>query len=271
PKCLSFFPLDNSVSNKIPNPVNTQEYKIGPWLVKTAQNHILNSVGRDRELFESSLKLPSTPEMIWADNRVVISLNDGEHKSTFEFNALDALKKVDTERVFFKIPAAEEWMNSKNGEFSSAKPYDWTFSTTYDGTLTGNWTSEPTDEGLDQVFIRSHDPILLYGSIDLFEDELGDNGIALLNVKIRVMSSGFFILQRFFLRIDGSLLRVWDTRLQWRLGDEYILREVKRMDSEKWLPSMVGIDSNDASSYCTCIVEHRFEKLYPGTHLNKPL
>ncbi|KAM3178399.1 hypothetical protein ACTXT7_002616 [Hymenolepis weldensis] len=129
----------------------------------------------------------------------------------------------------------------------------------------GNWTIQSTNEGLDQVFIRSHDPILLYGSIDLFEDELGDNGIAMLNVKIRVMSSGFFVLQRFFLRIDGSLLRVWDTRLQWRVNDKYLLREVKRMDSEKWLPSMVGIDPNEASPFCTRLVEHRFEKLYPGT------
>nr|CDS25615.1 TIP41 protein [Hymenolepis microstoma] len=263
--------MNNSVTTTIPNPFNTQEYKIGPWVVKTKQNHILNSVGPDRESFESNLKLPSTPEMIWADNHVFLSFNDGEQKSIFVFNALDALKKVDTERVHFKIPAAEEWMNSKNGEFSSGKPYDWTFSTAYDGTLIGKWVCEPTDEGLDQVFIRSQDPILLYGSIDLFEDELGDNGISLLNVKIRVMSSGIFVLQRFFLRIDGSLLRVWDTRLQWRLGDKYILREVKRMDSEKWLPSMVGVDPNGASSFCTRTVEHRFEKLYPGTHPHKPL
>ncbi|VDL14522.1 unnamed protein product, partial [Hymenolepis diminuta] len=255
----------NSVTAEIPKSINIQEHKIGPWFVKTKQSHILNSVGYDRELFESNLKLPSTPEMIWANNRVVLALNDGEHKATFEFNALDALRKVDTERVYFKIPAAEEWINSKKEAFSTAKPYDWTFSTAYDGTLIGNWTIQSTNEGLDQVFIRSHDPILLYGSIDLFEDELGDNGIAMLNVKIRVMSSGFFVLQRFFLRIDGSLLRVWDTRLQWRINDKYLLREVKRMDSEKWLPSMVGIDPNEASSFCTRLVEHRFEKLYPGT------
>lgn len=66
-------------------------------------------------------------------------------------------------------------------------------------------------------------PILLFGDINLFEDELGDNGASILNVKIRVMQTGFFVLQRFFLRVDGSLLRVWDTRLQWRHGEEWVL------------------------------------------------
>ncbi|KAM7543212.1 hypothetical protein Aperf_G00000015202 [Anoplocephala perfoliata] len=257
--------MDDSVVTKIPPLKNVQEHKIGSWFVKTTQSHILNSVGVEREMFESELGLASTPEMIWAYNQVTLTLNDGENMAKFEFNALDALKRVDKNKVYFKIPAAEHWKNSQTEKFTDAKPFDWTFSTAYDGTLVGNWTVQNTNEGLDQAFIRSRDPILLYGSIDLFEDELGDNGISMLNVKIRVMSSGFFVLQRFFLRIDGCLLRVWDTRLQWRLGDKYLLREVKRMDSEQWLPSMVGIGPNDAATLCTRLMEQRFEKLYPGT------
>lgn len=146
------------------------------------------------------------------------------------------------------MPVAEEWSRSLNQEYLIAKPFDWTFSTPYDGTLTGmhsfrrqnfcyaalywfylnvffspnigDWDIKQTSDALDQHFIRSRDPILLFSNIDLFEDELGDNGISLLNVKIRVMPTGFFVLQRFFLRVDGSLLRVWDTRLQWRIDDQ---------------------------------------------------
>ncbi len=79
---------------------------------------------------------------------------------------------------------------------------------------------ESASEGLDYDFLTQRKPILLFGEINLFEDELGDNGTSILNAKIRVMSTGFFVLQRFFLRVDGSLLRVLDTRLQWRQGDK---------------------------------------------------
>ena len=77
----------------------------------------------------------------------------------------------------------------------------------------------------------------------LFEDELADNGTASLTLKIvsevgrcyslrgggggkgeltnllytpyqqRMMASGFLILMRFFLRVDGVLVRINDTRL----------------------------------------------------------
>lgn len=47
----------------------------------------------------------------------------------------------------------------------------------------------------------------------LYEDELADNGISILSVKIRVMPERLLILQRFFMRLDGVLFRLRDTRL----------------------------------------------------------
>nr|VZI43442.1 unnamed protein product [Spirometra erinaceieuropaei] len=127
----------------------------------------------------------------------------------------------------------------------------------------GNWQIEETTEGLDYEFLRSRLPILLYADTNLYEDELGDNGTSVLNVKIRVMSNGFFVLQRFFLRVDGALLRVWDTRLQWRKGDRYVLRDIKRVDSAQWLPGMAGVGINEAEAHCSKLLEHRTEKLIP--------
>ena len=59
----------------------------------------------------------------------------------------------------------------------------------------------------------------------LYEDELDDNGCTKLSVKLRVMPSGFFILLRFYLRVDKTLIRVYDTRIYHEVGNNYLLRE----------------------------------------------
>ncbi|MEQ2316696.1 hypothetical protein AMECASPLE_035228 [Ameca splendens] len=41
----------------------------------------------------------------------------------------------------------------------------------------------------------------------------------------RVMPSSFFLLQRFFLRVDGVLIKINDTRLYYEDGKNYMLRE----------------------------------------------
>lgn len=75
-----------------------------------------------------------------------------------------------------------------------------------------------TDPVRDRIPIErlgpsSGEPILFYDDIVLFEDELADNGTSTLNVKVRVMPSGWLVLQRFFLRVDNVLFRVFDTRM----------------------------------------------------------
>uniref|UniRef100_A0A0X3Q062 TIP41-like protein n=1 Tax=Schistocephalus solidus TaxID=70667 RepID=A0A0X3Q062_SCHSO len=188
---------------------------------------------------------------------------DSKTSAKICFTALEALKLVDKKTVSVEIPAAKEWRETHLQKYSVFRPFDWTFSTTYTGSISGSWKIEETTEGLDYEFLRSRLPILLYADVNLFEDELGDNGISVLNVKIRVMPRGFFVLQRFFLRVDGALLRVWDTRLQWRKGDGYVLRDIKRSDSVQWLPGMAGVGINDAEAHCTKLIEHRTEKLIP--------
>ena len=39
------------------------------------------------------------------------------------------------------------------------------------------------------------------------------------------MPSGFFVLHRFYLRVDDVLIRINDTRLYYEKGNDYILRE----------------------------------------------
>lgn len=59
----------------------------------------------------------------------------------------------------------------------------------------------------------------------LYEDELADNGIAVLSVKIRVMADRLLLLSRFFLRLDGVIVRIRDTRVYIELDSSTVIRQ----------------------------------------------
>ncbi|XP_064400116.1 TIP41-like protein [Halichondria panicea] len=96
------------------------------------------------------------------------------------------------------------------------KPFDWTYTTDYKGTLSSKGTTnlEVTDTSNRKDFeqLKQQEQILFYDEVILSEDELADNGTAVFSVKIRVMASGFFILSRFFLRVDSVLVRMNESR-----------------------------------------------------------
>ena len=51
--------------------------------------------------------------------------------------------------------------------------------------------------------LKKTEDILFYDEIDLFEDELADNGTAILNVKIvSLFISKFYLLLHFFLNVQ---------------------------------------------------------------------
>jgi len=76
------------------------------------------------------------------------------------------------------------------------KPFDWTYTTLHPGTTTCSsaestkleWKkAPPTHPGIPLALLARTDiPILFFDEVPLFEDELGDNGIA--DVTIRVVS-----------------------------------------------------------------------------------
>lgn len=105
--------------------------------------------------------------------------------------------------------------------------YDWTYTTDYAGTVTladnappppaaveeRQLVWEPTSDQMDRTLLTSRDPILLFDDLILYESELEDNGISTLSVKIRVMPRCWYVLLRFFLRVDGVLVRLREARL----------------------------------------------------------
>jgi type 2A phosphatase activator TIP41 len=60
-------------------------------------------------------------------------------------------------------------------------------------------------------------PILHYGEVVLFEDEMADKGFSRVNVRFRVMHDCFFVLLRSYTRVDHVLVRILDTRIFCRL------------------------------------------------------
>lgn len=90
---------------------------------------------------------------------------------------------------------------------------------------------EETSERIDMEKLKRREPIQFYAQLTLFEDELADHGCASLTVRLRVMPTSFFALQRFYLRVDDVLARVIDTRLYGELGERRIIREWSMRES----------------------------------------
>ncbi|KAI8346314.1 TIP41-like protein [Mortierella sp. GBAus27b] len=178
--------------------------------------------------------------MIFGNNYLSI-----EHASGFklEFKALPALAMVDKSSKssdLIKVSYAREWFDRRsmaNQEHITdvVKPYDWTYSTKYNGSNQSKQDhmqfQTTTEETIDMDQLRRPDPILFYNENILFEDELADNGTAILSTKVRVMPSCFFILLRFFLRVDDVLFKIHDTRVYHRFGTNTIIRECSTRES----------------------------------------
>ncbi|ELT97899.1 hypothetical protein CAPTEDRAFT_149664 [Capitella teleta] len=207
-----------------------QTFKFGPWTITETKSHILTSEGPARETFESSLRIPSFPEMIFDQNSLKIEYEGGVG---IEFNARDALDKVDPENYSVKVSNSDEWMQARaESEHISRilKPFDWTFTTDYKGTLLSQndavqFEIQETTEKINLQKLQAKDKIHFYTDLVLFEDELHDNGCSILSVKMRVMPNFFFVLLRQFMRVDNVLIRINDTRLFHEAGSDFVLRE----------------------------------------------
>lgn len=106
--------------------------------------------------------------------------------------------------------------------------YDWTFSSPYAGTIIcldhDNRKTESTinNRHMWHPLHRSHIPfhmlqdstlpIILYDDVHLYEDDLHDNGDVSLTVKIRVMPTCWYILQRLFVRVDRVCVKCREVR-----------------------------------------------------------
>ena len=153
----------------------------------------------------------------------------------FEFNASDAIAVL--RKSEYKVKHAEKWTNNYE-----TLEYNWTFEPNYLGTFKslGDKYLEftETEKKIDIELLKKRDPILFFQELVLYEDELGDNGNSSLVVKIRVMETCFLCLLQFYLRIDGVIVRIHDTRLFHSFGTSYLIRE----STEREIPYDILVD-----------------------------
>lgn len=221
-----------------------EAYEIELWNITASTSHILASQCSEAPdcqkpeaechfcCYSSRLTLPHLPEMVFPGNVLKLTHAGGY---SLEFNALEALSSVIIGEMPLHIPISEVWKSSRlNTGFTESHihPFDWTYTTQYSGTLSGDRIVEKTSLEIDLEKLKQRETIHFYKEMILYEDELHDNGIAKLTVKIRVMSSGFFILARFFLRVDNLLVRMNDTRLHHEFKNNYILRETSTRQAD---------------------------------------
>lgn len=245
---ISMNMTETNVSTALPSvndETKSEHYVFGPWTITAIKSHILqsnctqpNQCNDDARCtvcrYGSELLLPQTPDMVFGNNILQIRHTIGGFG--IEFNALDALKMVNHTDDIMKVAISEAWKQARaDKEYIKEvlKPFDWTFTTRYKGTLIGEnmLTVSETEERIDVDKLRQKEKIMYYDDVHLFEDELADNGCALMSAKIRIMPTSFFILQRFYLRVDSVLVRIHDTRVYHEVGTDYLLREFSVRES----------------------------------------
>ncbi|KAG5526373.1 hypothetical protein RHGRI_032602 [Rhododendron griersonianum] len=198
------------------------------WEIESIKRPILNT--RQLQEWEQKLESSHFPEMIFGDSSLVLKhMNSG---TKIHFNVFDALTGWKQEALPpVEVPAAAIWKYKSESFQQVILDYDYTFTTPYCGSETeeinaelgreatsekGNCSLcwEESKEEIDLASLALKEPILFYDEVILYEDELGDNGISLLTVKV--------------LRVDGVLMRLRDTRMHCVFGkstNPVILRE----------------------------------------------
>ncbi|KAK3313436.1 TIP41-like family-domain-containing protein [Apodospora peruviana] len=225
--------ITNLASEPYPSPSALAEattvHTQGPFRISSRKLPILKSGPIDA--MSARLGIP-VPEMIFGDN--LMSITHIPSGWSIQFEAEPALDLVDkTGAQMLRVAYAREWSSSREktsaGISDVVKPYDWSYSTTYKGTEhkpeAGKGLEETKGVEIPLELLKRRDPILFHDDVVLYESELDDNGISLLNVKCRVMPQRMLLLCRLFMRLDNVLVRVRDTRVYVDFEEEKVIRE----------------------------------------------
>ncbi|KAF8404939.1 hypothetical protein HHK36_009834 [Tetracentron sinense] len=189
-------------------------------------------------MWEQKLQTSHLPEMVFGESSLVLlHMNSG---IKIHFNAFDALTGWKQEALPpVEVPAAAMWKFRSKPFQQVILDYDYTFTTPYCG-------SEAVEINTEKVV--------------LYEDELADNGVSLLTVKVRVMPSCWFLLLRLWLRVDGALMRLRDTRMHCTFGNSanpIILRESCWREATFQALSAKGYPSDSAAYSDPNIISQR--------------
>lgn len=121
--------------------------------------------------------------MVFSKNKLILTHQNG---AIIEFNPLDALKNVKNGTAPIRVACSSEWKETRpdSKSLEEVKPFDWSFSTDYQGTFNDKIRFEETTDKLDIFKLMRKERILFYQDLTLFEDELHDHGVATCSVKV---------------------------------------------------------------------------------------
>ena len=106
------------------------------WSISTTHGPILASEGAKRAEYEEKLATHHLPDMIF--DQTTLKLVHLDSQLELSFHVFDALKQIDMYNNLEQIPKvsmSELWSQSRSHgrELDYVKPYDWTYTTRYQG------------------------------------------------------------------------------------------------------------------------------------------
>ncbi|KAL4880503.1 TIP41-like family-domain-containing protein [Aspergillus karnatakaensis] len=218
-----------SPTSQRPNTINVKGFTISTQKLPILKAEPIDAMTRALGI--------APPEMIFGDN--FVSIVHQKSGWGINFNAFDALDLVDkTGESMLKVAYSKEWQKSREttheGIKEVVKPFDWSYSTDYKGSIlsTQGHDFEETSNPIPIELLKRPDPILFFDEVILYEDELADNGIAMLSCKIRVMPGRLLLLSRFFMRLDNVIFRLRDTRVYVDFDKLEVIREYQSKECD---------------------------------------
>jgi type 2A phosphatase activator TIP41 len=209
---------------------NARRWEISDWDFRCESGPIATE--KEKEELAQSESLKHVPEQLYTKNTLRV-----EHKRSafrLEFNVADALKQwVEDDNEAVNVAIASQWQQQRQeilqGSNVEKVSYDWTFTTSYAGHWTGVSAVKETGKQMNTELLTDRTADLVgFHEAPLFVSELDDCGASELTVRIRVTPRYWFVLLRFFLRVDGQLVRMRDVRWYWDDSLEgSVLRETR--------------------------------------------
>ncbi|CAK4079655.1 unnamed protein product [Aphanomyces euteiches] len=212
-------------------------FKYKDWMIVAHKSHItplqaLEDLGNSVGL--------TPPEMVFGKNQLLVM-----HKPSgfcLSFIAAEALAcchfKAGDDKEQLQVSMARDQPSTKGDDVKKlAISYDWTYTSDYKGTLArvnGDGVAnvekntvhvEATQERIDYEKLKVREEILWMDEVNLYEDELHDHGVSVFSIRMRVMPSGFYVLARYWMRLDNVVVRLNETRIHHLFGQDHFLRE----------------------------------------------
>lgn len=123
--------------------------------------------------------------MFFGCNKITIS--NSNLNFHLEFSSIEAVKKVSksAEAVPIRIAASHADFWRQRSQSETIFDYDWTYTPqSYHGTCQSVSSEENNTLEIDFNRLKQQDPILFFDENILYEDELGDNGISMISLKL---------------------------------------------------------------------------------------